>query len=412
MMSTKVLDAQSSAIIGNVEKREQSNNIKQQPGVRIQVVDSRGDHDDQRHSYRDNIAEKEEAETKTQAADDQVPADKRKVNELRQAILELRVYTCKLKGTNRHLQRQNELVKEENMTLANTVHRLEMDGISLKEENEQLRRELELLKKDKLDTTMSTLSSHGDDVLEIEEKSHTIDLVPLSITIDPKLEFIPTIEHRDDDSDEVQHKKETTKLMNKPVVVTPKSGSTPLTKSRDTLYDIDELKSTITNDEEEDDDVNLRMELGKYKEQCQELQMDLRKIAQDYWKQREDLKEYQLRINELQTENIELQRLKWVEAEVDAMWALVKKWDKENSKWDMELETLRADKEVLKASIVDKSNEIAELKKMIRNGPCPEWVQVKMDDIQNDLKQMKIEHHRHSAEDAREDCIACMTVKN
>mmetsp|Transcript_11271 Transcript_11271/g.18630 ORF Transcript_11271/g.18630 Transcript_11271/m.18630 type:complete len:406 (+) Transcript_11271:71-1288(+) len=399
MMSTEMLDAQSSAVIGNVGKREQSSNTKQQSGISIQVVDSRADlftdlDDDQRPSSRENIAEEEEADTKTQqdeiaAADDQVSADDmRKVNELRQAILELRVYTCKLKGTNRHLQRQNELVKEENMSLANSVHRLERDGLSLKEENEQLRRELELLKKNKLDTTMSTLSSHGDDVLEIEENSHTIDPVPLSITIDPKLEYIPTIEHGDDDSDEVQHKRETTKPINKPVV-TPKSGRTPLTKSRETLYDIDDLRSTITNDKEEDDEVDLRLELGKYREQCEELQLDLRKIAQDYWKQREDLKEYKSRINELQTENSELQRLKWVEAEVDAMWALVKKWDKENSRWDVELETLRAEKEVLKASIVDKSNEIAELKDMLRNGPCPEWVKVRMDDIQNDLEQMR-----------------------
>ena len=389
MSTTDVLDAQSqrSPVIG---KREQS---YKQLGIRIQVADSRGDlcsdhlDDDQRPASRDYIAEKEEVtETitrdETAAADDQVqvPADTRKVNELRQAILELRVYTCKLKGTNRHLQRQNDMVKEENMSLANTVLSLERDGLSLMEENEQLRRELELLKKSKLDTTMSTISSHGDDVAEIEEKSDKIDLVPLSISIDSKMENIPTTENGDGDSNEFHHKKEATKLTNKPMI-TPE-------KSRDKLYDIDE--------EEEEDVVNLRMELGKYREQCEELQTDLRKIAQDYWKQREDLKEYQSRIHELQAENVELQRLKWVEAEVDAMWALVKKWDKENSKWDMELETLRADKEKLKASIVDKSNEITELKKILRNAPCPEWVQEKMNEIQNDLKQMKI--HRHSSE--------------
>jgi hypothetical protein len=388
MSTTDVLDAQSqrSPVIS---KREQP---YKQSGIRIQVADSRGDlcsdHlDDQRPASRDNIAEKEDfietiTRDETAAADDQVqevPADTRKVNELRQAILELRVYTCKLKGTNRHLQRQNDIVKGENMSLANTVLSLERDGLSLMEENEQLRKELEMLKKSKLDTTMSSISSHGDDVAEIEEKSDTIDLVPLSISIDSKLDNVPTTENRDNDSDEFQHKKEAAKLINKPMI-TPD-------KSRDTLYDIDE--------EEEEDDVNLRMELGKYREQCEELQTDLRKIAQDYWKQREDLKEYQSRIHELQAENNELQRLKWVEAEVDAMWALVKKWDKDNSKWDMELETLRADKEALKASIVDKSNEIAELKKILRNAPCPEWVKEKMDEIQNDLKQMKI--HRHSS---------------
>lgn len=377
---------------------EQSINTKQISGVSIQVVDSRDDlddpDDDQCPLSRAIIDEMDETETETKtdgsaAADKKISTDTRKVNELRQAILELRVYTCKLKGTNRHLQRQNELVKEENTCLSNTVRRLEKDGSSLQEENEQLRRELELLKKGKLDTTMSTLSSHGDDVVaDDEEKSRENDIVSLSVTSDQEMDYIP----KSDLIDDVQDKEETIELTNKPCV-TPTSDS-PLMKLKDTLYDIDELHITVTNDEEEYDVNNLRMELGKCREQCEELQTDLKKIAQDYWKQREDMKVYQFRIDELQIENKELQRLKWVEAEVDAMWAMVKKMDKENSEWEFELGRLRAEKEVLKAAIVNKSNEIAELQEKLRNAPCPEWVQRKMDDIQNDLNQMKTEQHR------------------
>ncbi len=421
----------SSAVIGSKQlgKRtgaggEQSINTKELSGASIQVVDSRDDLDDpddnQLPLSRAIIAEIEKTEKTDSiaASDDEVSTDARKVNELRQAILELRVYTCKLKGTNRHLQRQNESVKEENTSLIHTVRRLEQDGSDLQEENEQLRSELELLKKSKLDTTMSTLSSHGDDVVPGEDKSLETDLVPLSITIEPDMEYMP----KSDLANDAQDIEETTKLTNKSCVtptsdvggladdvqdeeetpkttnrrrVTPTSDS-PLMKLKDTLYDIDELKITVTNDEEEEEDDNislLRMELGKSREQCEELQTDLKKIAQDYWKQREDMKVYQFRIEELKIENKELQRLKWVEAEVDAMWAMVKKMDKENREWEFELGRLRADKEVLKATIVDKSNEIAELQEKLRNAPCPEWVHRRMDDIQNDLHQMKTEQH-------------------
>ena len=390
MTSTESLKAEKSGavIISNRADGEQSINTKQQHLVHIKVVDSRDDpfadnpDDDQRPLSRVIIDEIEETETKTDgsaaaAADEEVSADERKVTELRQAILELRVYTCKLKGTNRHLQRQNELVKEENTSLANAVRRLEKDGSSLEEENEQLRRELELLKRGKLDSTMNTLSSHGDDVVTDDEKSHENDLVPLSITFDSEMEYLPG----SDLSNAVQDEEDTIKVTNKPRV-TPASDS-PLMKLKDTMYDIDELKITVTNDEEEEeDDVNyLRMELGKCREQCEELQADLKEIAQDYWKQREDMTVHQFRIDELQIENNELQRLKWVEAEVDAMWALVKKMDKENSEWEFELGRLRADKEVLKAAIVDKSNEIAELQEKLRNRNAS---QRKIDDIQND----------------------------
>eukprot|EP00985_Skeletonema_marinoi_P022767 scaffold14713_cov82-Skeletonema_marinoi.AAC.2 len=139
------------------------------------------------------------------------------------------------------------------------------------------------------------------------------------------------------------------------------------------------------------------MELGQCREQCEELQKDLKKIAQDYWKQREELKEYRSRADELQTKKVESERLKWVEAEVDTMWAQVKKTDKANQEWLVELETLRAEKEVLRASVVDKSNEIAELKEKLRNAPCPDWIQSALQDIQNDLKQMKMEQHRQSS---------------
>ncbi|KAK1741440.1 hypothetical protein QTG54_007918 [Skeletonema marinoi] len=379
---------------------EQSINTHQhQQSIRIHVIDSRDDiftvvDDDKRPLSRDNSDEKEEAETKPKN-ETATSADARKITELRQAILEMRVYTCKLKGTNRHLQGQNELVKGENTSLANTIHRLEKDGIVLREENEQLRRELKLLKKGTLDTNMSIISSLGDDVCEIDENSLANDLVPLSITIDPKLQFTPTQHNGGGESDDVQDNEKTTKLIGKPCV-TPTSDLRTLTTSRDTTF-FDEPNITITNDEEENDDVNLRMELGQCREQCEELQKDLKKIAQDYWKQREELKEYRSRADELQTKKGESERLKWVEAEVDAMWAQVKKTDKANQEWLVELETLRAEKEVWRASVVDKSNEIAELKEKLRNAPCPDWIQSALQDIQNDLKQMKMEQHRQSS---------------
>eukprot|EP00985_Skeletonema_marinoi_P009213 scaffold4257_cov150-Skeletonema_marinoi.AAC.5 len=347
---------------------EQSINTHQQ-SIRIHVIDSRDDiftvvDDDKRPLSRDNSDEKEEDETKPKN-ETATSADARKITELRQAILEMRVYTCKLKGTNRHLQGQNELVKGENTSLANTIHRLEKDGIVLREENEQLRRELKLLKKGTLDTNMSIISSLGDDVCEIDENSLANDLVPLSITIDPKLQFSPT-QHGGGESDDVQDNEETTKLIGKPCV-TPTSDLRTLTTSRDTLF-FDEPNITVTNDEEENDD-----------------------------KQREELKEYRSRADELQTKKGESERLKWVEAEVDAMWAQVKKTDKANQEWLVELETLRAEKEVWRASVVDKSNEIAELKEKLRNAPCPDWIQSALQDIQNDLKQMKMEQHRQSS---------------
>eukprot|EP00984_Skeletonema_dohrnii_P002190 scaffold750_cov133-Skeletonema_dohrnii-CCMP3373.AAC.3 len=399
MMSTELLEAEkdkSTADVGKCTNIEQSINTRQQSGIRVHVIDSRDDlftdvDDDKRPLSRDNSDEKEEAETKPKN-ETAISADARKINELRQAILEMRVYTCKLKGTNRHLQRQNELVKGENASLANTIHRLEKDGIVLREENEQLK----LLKKGTLDTNMSIISSLGDDVCEIDERSHVNDLVPLSITIDPKLQFTPTQHNGGGESDDVQDNEEATKLIGKPCV-TPTSDLRTLTTSRDTLF-FDEPNVTITNDEEKDDDVNLRMELGQCREQCEELQKDLKKIAQDYWKQREEMKEYRSRAaDELQTKNGESERLRWVEAEVDAMWAQVKKTDKANQEWLVELETLRAEKEVLRASVVDKSNEIAELKEKLRNAPCPDWIQSALQDIQNDLKQMKMEQHRQSS---------------
>lgn len=348
MMSTEA--EKSSAVIGGklgkstTADGEQSINTKQRSGVSIPFGDSRDDlftddpDNDQHEIEKTEI--KTDANGSAAAHNEVLPADTRKVTELWQAILELRVYTCKLKGTNRHLQRQNELVKEENTSLINTVRRLEKDGSSLQEENEQLRMELELLKKGKLDTTMSTIpSSHDDDVVaNDDEESRENDLVPVSLTIDPEMEYVPKNDFADDD---VEDEEESTKLTNKPrVTLTPDS---PLMKLNDALYcDIGELKITVTNDEdEEDDDIdNLRMELGKCREECEELQTDLKMIAQDYWKQREDMKVYQFRIDELQIENKELQHLKRVEAEVDAMWAVVKKMDNVNDNVTLSLARL------------------------------------------------------------------------
>jgi len=405
----------------------------------IHIVDSRDDlfpeEDEQRPLSYESIEEKDVAEAQTQneaaANDDALSAEAQMLNELRQALLMLR-------GINRQLQRENDLVQEENS-------RLDDVATTLREENEKLRRELELLKTDKADTTTSydltssslsivssdATSSLDDDVFEFDERSHSNDLHPLShFAFDTEFNYTPIAQRGSEDSDDVQDKEETIKLIDKSSK--PQSHQRYMSdltlsiKSRDTLYDIDELKITTTED---DEDVTLRMKLELKRDQCKELQTDLEKIAQAFWEQSEELKECQLRIKELQTENDELNCLKWVEAEVDAMWAHVKKEDKANSERlasllderdELKASVVDKSKEIaelnaklrdapcpkmvstiqkdleylledLKASVVEKSNEIAELKAQLRNAPCPEWVQSRLDVIQEDVVSLLVE---------------------
>jgi chromosome segregation ATPase len=394
----------------------------------IQTVDSHDDllieEDEQRPPSSEPIAE---IDTDAQNQNNEAPAidiipvsaESQMVNELRQALLELRVYICKLRGINRHLQREIDVVKEENLSLTNTVDRLEEGRTTLREENEHLRKELELLKAGNVDTTMplndSTFSSIGDDVFEFDEGLHANDFNPHPVTNNTEFRHVPTspqgrdhsnyVEDEEeaidrlgsDDSDDVQDKEENFKLINKPgtpnLYNPDKSNVTHSIKSRDTLCDIDELRVTTTNDDEDAEDVILRMKEELCKDQCEELQTDLKKIAHAFWEQCEELKECQSRILELQTENDELECLKWVEAEVDAIWAHVKKEDKANSDRLAKLESsLLVERDELRASVVDKSNEIAALKAQLRNSPCPKMVCLKdLESLLDDLKASIVE---------------------
>ena len=223
------------------------------------------------------------------------------VTELRQALLTLR-------GMNRQLQRENDMAQEENS-------RLDDVASTLREENEQLRRELELLKTGKTMTTTSnditssfitnvstaTSSSLIDDAYEFDERSHSNDLYPLShFTFDTEFHYISIAQQGSDDSDDVQDKEETLNLIEKSGKARSHrrymSELTLSIKSRDTLYDIDELNITTTEDVEDAEDVTLRMKLELKRDQCKELQTDLEKIAQAFWDQCEELKECQSRI--------------------------------------------------------------------------------------------------------------------
>ena len=97
----------------------------------------------------------------------------------------------------------------------------------------------------------------------------------------------------------------------------------------------EELTADDDNDDE-DEDVTLHMKhaLGLKRDQCNELQKDLEKFAQAFWEQSEELNHCKMQIKKLQTENEELRCLKWVENEVDAMWAEVKKFEAKSERRD------------------------------------------------------------------------------
>jgi len=407
MMSPDLLEAENSTTV--VRKRtdeEQSINADEESGIGIQIVDSRDDlfaeQEEERPLSNESIKEDEVTEVQTQheaaaVADKGSSVDAQMVTELRQALLMLR-------GINRHLQNENDMIKGENISLANTAHKMAEDWTTLRKENEHLREELEILKAGKVDATPSnditsstlcdvssaTTSLFGEHVFDFDESSHANDLNSVPFTIDADFQYIPIAQQGSVDSDDVLDNEETIKFIDKPKQSRSHSRNmsdlTPSMKSRDTLYDIDELKITTTNDED-DEDVTLRMKLEIKRDQCNELQGDLEKIAKAFWEQTEELKECQSHIEELRAENDELQCLKWVEKEIDAMWAHVKKMDQVKEMYV----SLLAEKDELKASVIDKSNEIAELKATLQNAVCPDLLQSKIDEIEKDLKALLLE---------------------
>ena len=401
MMSPELSEAENStAVVGKRADEEQFTSTDEDSGIcGIQIIDSRDDlfaeqEYEQRPLSSESIGKKEVDEVKNQndeaaangANDDTVSAAVQMVTELRQALVTLR-------GINIHLQRENDMVKEENTTLANTVHRVTGAVTTLREENEQLREELELLKTGKADITPSnditssslsdvssaTTSLFGDDIFEFDERSHANDLNPLSLTIDTEFQqYIPISQLGSEDSDDIQDNEETIKLIDEFGKPNLRSDLRQSIKSLDALYDIDELKITTTED---DEDVTLYMKLELKRGECNEIQKDLEKIAQVFWEQTEELRQRQSRIEQLHTKNEELK-------EVDAMWAHVKKMDKEDDERWEQCESSLFEREELKASVVEKSHEIAELKEKLRNAPCPKAVQSRMNDIQEDLKSL------------------------
>ena len=293
-------------------------------------IDSREDlfpkQDEESTLYGEAIESNEEAETQTEilSHDDALRAYAQMATELRQALL-------KLRGINRHLQRENEMVKKENTCLASEAHGADEIITTLQRENHQLKKEIERLKLVKADDTYvidDTLQPLTDDDFEIDS---------LPFEIDTNFEYAHLVQQGSDDANE---------------------------------------------------DVSLHLKLELKRDECAELQKDLEKFAEAFFEQSEELSQCQRRNKELQTENEELKVLKRVEAEVDAMWAQVKEADKKKSDMRDQLETLLLDRKALRASLVSKSNEVAELKKL-QSASEPECVQSRIDCIQEDLKRMK-----------------------
>lgn len=364
----------------------------------IQIVDSRdedlfSEQNELRLQSSESMEDKEDVadgSTETTAVSD----DAQMVSELRQALL-------KLRGLNRHLQRENDKVKRENTTLASDAHKANDMASTLLQENEQLKKELELLKAAKVEVdgdddtpgvNDTTFHSLDDDVFEFEEShSQCMDnMEPLPFTIDTNYEYqyeslAVKGSGSSDGSDGPVQAEETIKLINK-------SGRPNLYmyQTSDLTQHSEELQQSTTDD---DEDITLHMKLALKSDKCDELQKDLEKFAQAFWEQSEEINQCQRQIKKLQTENEELRCLKWVENEVDAMWLEVKKMDKAKSERRDQLEALLTERQELLATVVDKSNEINQLKAKLANSPVPEWVQTRIDEIQEDLKQMKREQH-------------------
>ena len=359
----------------------------------IQIVDSRdedlfSEQNELRLQSSESMEDKEDVadgSTETKAVSD----DAQMVTELRQALL-------KLRGLNRHLQRENDKVKRENTSLSSDAHKANDIASALLQENEQLKKELELLKAAKVEVdgdddtpgvNDTTFHSLDDDVFEFEEShSQCMDnMEPLPFTIDANYEYQyeSLASGSSDGSDGPVQAEETIKLIDK-------SGRPNLYmyQTSDLTQHSEELQQSTTDD---DEDITLHMKLALKSDKCDELQKDLEKFAQAFWEQSEEMDQCQRRIKKLQAENEELRCLKWVENEVDAMWLEVKKMDKAKSERRDQLEALLTERQELLDTVVEKSNEINRLKAKLANSPVPEWVQTRIDEIQEDLKQMKRE---------------------
>lgn len=372
---------------------------EQSPGLLgIQIVDSRdedlfSEQNELRLQSSESMEDKEDVangSTETKA----VSVDAQMVSELRQALL-------KLRGLNRHLQRENDKVKRENTSLASDAHKANDIASTLLQENEQLKKELELLKAAKVEVededddapgvNDTTFHSLDDDVFEFEEShSQCVDnMDPLPFTIDTNYQYqyesLAVHGSGSDESDGPVQAEETIKLIDK-------SGRPNLYmyQTSDLTQHSEELQQSTTDD---DEDVTLHMKLALKSDKCDELQRDLEKFAQAFWEQSEEMDQCQRQIKKLETENEELRCLKWVENEVDAMWLEVKKMDKAKSERRDQLEALLTERQELLDTVVEKSNEINRLKAKLANSPVPEWVQTRIDEIQEDLKQMKRDQH-------------------
>lgn len=376
------------------EEEEQSSDSPALLG--IQIVDSRdedlfSEQNELRLQSSESMEDKEEvanASTETTAVSD----DAQMVSELRQALL-------KLRGLNRHLQRENDKVKRENTTLASDAHKANDIASTLLQENEQLKKELELLKSaakveveddDAPGVNDTTFHSLDNDVFEFEEPhsqgmDDNMDPLPFSIDTNYQYQYESLAVHgsgSDESDNGPVQAEETIKLIDK-------SGRPNLYtyQTSDLTQHSEELQQSTTDDD--DEDVTLHMKLALKSDKCDELQKDLEKFAQAFWEQSEEMDQCQRQIKKLQKENEELSCLKWVENEVDAMWLEVKKMDKAKSERRDQMEAFLTERQELLDTVVEKTNEINRLKAKLANSPVPEWVQTRIDEIEEDLKQMK-----------------------
>ena len=280
-MSPEVLEAENRALADKRTGEKQSinpTNSEEELDVGIQIVDSRDDlfaeQEDQYPSFNnESVKEKEVADVQTQyeaaaaavGHDDKGSADAQiMVNELREALL-------KVRENNRHLQSENDHIKEEYISLADVAHKMAEDWAALREENEQLLKELEMLKTGKADSTPSnditssalsdvssaSTSLKGDRLLDFDDSSHANELHSLPFTIDADFQYIPIAQQGSVDSDDVLDNEETVKFIDRPSNINSHSRNMSdlslSLKSRDALYDINELKTATTTDGDDED---------------------------------------------------------------------------------------------------------------------------------------------------------------
>ena len=376
------------------------------------IVDSRDDlfseQDDRQCSDKKVVAETNSVTSDDDVGDDQIDI----VAELRQSVLTLR-------RINYHLQNENDRVIEENISLANTLQRMNEDRVDLREDNQALREKMELLKTEHAGTTcpsneitssaLSDVSTSNtslleDHVYEFDESSHANDLSSPPFTIESDFHYMLDAQQESAQKESVGSEfldnGETN--FDNAIKTSQKnrrnmSDSTQSMKSRERLYDIDELKITTSNDEDEED-VTIQMKLEMKRDQCMELQKDLENTTEAFWEKSEELKECRYLIDKLHAENDELKCFQWVEKELDSMWARVK--DMDNAR--LMCDSLLSEKDILQASVIEQSNQIADLEAKLQHSPNPEVVQSKVDEIQTDLTALLVELKASLAEKSNE----------